>query len=290
MNAKRNALGKGLGALLENAGFNEKTGLPGADTPGAVSSLRIEQIDPNPFQPRDRFEETALSELADSIRQHGIIQPITVRNMANGRYQIISGERRWRASRMAGLDYIPAYTRIADDEGMLEMALVENIQRENLNPIEIALSFQRMVEELKLSVEDIASRAAKNRSTVVNYLRLLKLPTIIQAALREDKITMGHARAIIGVDKPDDQLAIFKHIMADNLSVRHVEGLVRKRKVRTAPAPSALSADYRTVRDRLADTYETKVELLARPNGSGKIIFNYYSTDDLNRLLDLLDA
>jgi len=290
MNAKRNALGKGLGALLDNAGFGEKTGLPGSDTPGAVSSLRIEQIDPNPFQPRDRFEETALAELAESIRQHGIIQPITVRNMADGRYQIISGERRWRASRMAGLDYIPAYTRIADDEGMLEMALVENIQRENLNPIEIALSFQRMTEELRLSVEDIAARAAKNRSTVINYLRLLKLPAIIQAALREDKISMGHARAIIGVDDPNDQLAIFKHIMADSLSVRHVEGLVRKRKVRPAHAPSVLAADYRTVRDRLADTYETKVELQARPNGSGKIIFNYYSTDDLNRLLDLLDA
>jgi ParB family chromosome partitioning protein len=282
MNAKRNALGKGLGALLDAAQKEP--------APGGAAEVPVDRIDPNPFQPRDRFEETALDELAESIRRHGIIQPVTLRQTGDGRYQLIAGERRWRAAQRAGLDRLPAYVRVANDESMLEMALVENIQRENLNPIEIALSFERMVSELNMTVETVAQRAAKDRTTVVNYLRLLKLPAIVQAALRENKLTMGHARALLGIDDPAAQMNLFQDILAGGLSVRNVEKSVRARKTRRPPQVADLPPDYRTVRDRLAGAYETRVELTVKPDGGGKIIFSYYSTDDLNRLLDLLDA
>ncbi len=294
MNPKKSALGKGLSALLDNS--FEETDMPEAGSvAGNVSSLPVGKIQPNPFQPRTDFDENAIRELAESIRQHGIIQPITVRAMGDGQFQIIAGERRWRASKLAGLDFVPAYTRVANDEGMLEMALVENIQRQDLNPIEIALSFQRLIDEAGLTTEQVAGKAGKDRTTVVNYLRLLKLPPLIQAAIREEKISMGHARAIINVEAVDLQLKIFKDIMAGNLSVRMAENMVRqgkgrkRRKAENKPVQS-LSPEYRNIQDRLSGTYETKVHLVNRPDGSGHIQISYYSTDDLNRLLDMLDA
>lgn len=294
MNAKRNALGKGLSALLEDSGtdINSGSGFSGSTAiVGAVASILMEKIEINPFQPRDHFDEESLNELAESIKQQGIIQPITVRKLGHDHYQIISGERRYRASKLAGLDYIPAYIRIANDQAMLEMALVENIQRENLNAIEIALSYKRLIDECKISPEELSIKVGKDRTTVTNYLRLLKLPPIIQAAIRDDKITMGHARAIVSVNDVAMQLKIFNDIMANNLSVRKVEGLVRtssKKKLQKTPIPP--SPEYKRIQDRLCDLYETKVEVKPDTKGSGKIVINYYSTDDLNRLLDMLDT
>lgn len=296
MNVKRNALGKGLSALLENTetDITAKTDFTGSTSiVGAVASLLIEKIETNPFQPRDHFEEQALNELADSIRQQGIIQPITVRKLGYDRYQIISGERRYRASKLARLDYIPAYIRIANDQSMLEMALVENIQRENLNAIEIAISYKRLMDECKISLEELSSKVGKDRTTVTNYLRLLKLPPIIQAAIRDSKITMGHARAIVSVDDVGMQLKIFNDIMANNLSVRKVEDLVRVKTKKTSKSTSTINssqAEYQKIQNRLCNLFETKVEVKPSQNGSGKIVINYFSVDDLNRLLDMLDT
>lgn len=296
MNAKRNALGRGLSALLENAGTDatSKPDITGTTAiVGSVASLLIEKIETNPFQPRDHFEEQALNELAESIKQQGIIQPITVRKLGYDRYQIISGERRFRASKLAGLDYIPAYIRIANDQSMLEMALVENIQRENLNAIEVAISYKRLMDECTVSLEELSIKVGKDRTTVTNYLRLLKLPPIIQAAIRDNKISMGHARAMVGVDDVSMQLKIFNDIMANNFSVRKVEALVRgtsKKNKKPASAKGNVQGEYKKIQDRLCDLYETKVELKANADGSGKISINYFSTDDLNRLLDMLDT
>lgn len=293
MNTKRNALGKGLSALLENtdSDITSKPDVTGTHSiVGAVASILITRIEPNPFQPRNHFDETALKELSDSIKQQGVIQPITVRKLGYDQYQIISGERRWRASRLAGLDYIPAYIRIANDEAMLEMALVENIQRENLNPIEIALSYHRLIEEIKLSVEQLAEKVGKDRSTIANYLRLLKLPPMIQSAIRDQKITMGHARAIINVNDVAMQLKIFNDIMSNSLSVRRVEELARTVSEKKQKHSTPLSPEYKRIQDRLSDLYETKVEVHPQKGGSGKITISYFSTEDLNRLLDMLDA
>lgn len=296
MNAKRNALGRGLSALLENAGTDttSKPDITGTTAiVGSVASLLIEKIETNPFQPRDHFEEQALNELAESIKQQGIIQPITVRKLGYDRYQIISGERRFRASKLAGLDYIPAYIRIANDQSMLEMALVENIQRENLNAIEVAISYKRLMDECTVSLEELSIKVGKDRTTVTNYLRLLKLPPIIQAAIRDNKISMGHARAIVGVDDVGMQLKIFNDIMANNFSVRKVEALVRgtsKKNKKPATGIGNAQGEYKRIQDRLCDLYETKVELKTNTDGSGKISINYFSTDDLNRLLDMLDT
>ncbi|MEO5572339.1 MAG: ParB/RepB/Spo0J family partition protein [Bacteroidia bacterium] len=297
MNSKRNALGKGLSALLENndSDYSSKSEISGSPAfAGAIASILTQKIETNPFQPRDYFNEQSLSELAESIKQHGVIQPITVRKLGHDQYQIISGERRFRATKLAGLDYIPAYVRIANDESMLEMALVENIHRDNLNAVEIAVSYKRLADECSLSQDELAKKVGKDRSTVTNYLRLLKLPPIIQAAIRDEKITMGHARAIISVDDVAMQLKIFNDIMIDNLSVRKVEDLVRgaskKAKKLSGKVNANLSADYQRIQDRLSDLYETKVEIKPAPNHSGKITINYYSVDDLNRLLDMLDT
>ncbi|MFN5885639.1 MAG: ParB/RepB/Spo0J family partition protein, partial [Bacteroidota bacterium] len=227
MNIKRNALGRGLSALLQDA-TTDITTTAGETAPvNAVSEILISQIQANPFQPRTDFEEEALNELAESIRIHGVIQPITVRKMGYDSYQIISGERRTRASLLAGLSKIPAYVRVANDQEMLEMALIENIQREELNPIEIALSYKRLIDECSLKQEEVAGRVSKNRTTVSNFLRLLKLPDNIQLALKEGKITMGHARAIISLDDPLKQQGVFEYMLNHDLSVRDVEGLVR---------------------------------------------------------------
>lgn len=295
---KKSALGKGLSALLSNAETDVTTGNDIAGTPavaGSVATIAIDKIETNPFQPRTDFEEHALKELSESIRQQGIIQPITVRKMGYDRYQIISGERRFRASKLAGLEVIPAYVRIANDQAMLEMALVENIQRENLNPIEIGISYKRLVDECNLSQEQLAEKVGKDRSTVTNYMRLLKLPPKIQAAIRDGQLSMGHARAIINVEDVAMQLKIYDDIVTNNLSVRKVEELVRmtsgKKGKGGRPGNSASNAyEYKNIQDRLASFYETKVELKPGAKGTGKIILSYYSTDDLNRLLDMLEG
>ncbi|MBK9047558.1 MAG: ParB/RepB/Spo0J family partition protein [Bacteroidetes bacterium] len=262
---------------------------------GSVANIAIDKIETNPFQPRTDFEETALRELSESIRQQGIIQPITVRKMGYDKYQIISGERRFRASKLAGLEIIPAYVRIANDQAMLEMALVENIQRENLNPIEIGISYKRLVDECNLSQEQLAEKVGKDRSTVTNYMRLLRLPPKIQAAIRDGQLSMGHARAIINVDDIGMQLKIYDDIITNNLSVRKVEELVRlttgKKGKGGRPGKDVGSDfEYKNIQDRLASFYETKVELKQGAKGTGKIILSYYSTDDLNRLLDILEG
>ncbi len=295
---KKSALGKGLGALLSHSDtdITSKSDITGtASVSGSVASISLEKIETNPFQPRTDFEVQALNELSESIRQQGIIQPITVRKLGYDRYQIISGERRFRASKLAGLEVIPAYIRIANDQAMLEMALVENIQRENLNPIEIGISYKRLIDECNLSQEELADKVGKDRSTVTNYMRLLKLPPKIQAAIRDGQLTMGHARAIINVDDIGVQLKIYDEIITNNLSVRKVEELVRlysgKKGKGGRPGKSeSLGYEYKNIQDRLAGFYETKVELKTGAKGTGKIVLSYYSVDDLNRLLDMLEG
>ncbi len=290
---KRNALGRGLSALLENpeTDVTSRASVSGGTAlAGSVSVLLLSHIEVNPFQPRTAFEPAALEELAGSIRQHGIIQPITVRKLGFDKYQIISGERRFRASQMAGLESIPAYIRIANDQGMLEMALVENIQRENLNALEVAIGYKRLIDECSLSQEELAVKVGKDRSTVTNYLRLLKLPPQIQKALMENVISMGHARAILAADEVTMQLKIFHDIVADKLSVRSTEALLKKPvRDQTKKNVSSLPFEYKRIQDQLARRYETRVELKPDKTGGGKIIMTYFSKDDFDRLLDLLD-
>lgn len=304
MSTKKSALGRGLGALLDGNNTNaapaenvvsSNEALAGQQKgiAGAVAQVPLNQIEANPFQPRTEFDETALKELAESIQMQGIIQPITVRKMGPDKYQIISGERRYKASRLAGLTSIPAYVRTANDQSMLEMALVENIQRENLNALEIAISYQRLIEECKLTQESLGERVGKERSTVTNYLRLLKLPPQIQFAIRDGRLTMGHARAILGVDDIGMQLKIFNDILENDLSVRKVEDLVRQNAPKKAgkkeKGKTQWDVEIRNLEDRLEHRYETKVEIKHKDNGNGQIIINYFSNDDLTRLMDLLD-
>ncbi len=295
-------LGKGLSALLDDteevkrADRQTQQELSGHEAPGSVNHIPVSQIEVNPFQPRADFDEQALDELAASIRLQGLIQPITIRKVTAGSYQLISGERRLRASKKAGLTAIPAYIRTANDQQMLEMALIENIQRENLNAIEVALSFQRMIEECNLKQEELGDRVSKNRSTVTNYLRLLKLPPAIQASIRDGQISMGHARALINIPEPDKQLFLHQEIISKGLSVRKVEELVRmlqetsqgRKKKTTGGKP--LSFQYQKIQDDLASKFATRVKLNVKGNkGTGLIEIPFTSEDDLNRILELLD-
>jgi ParB family transcriptional regulator, chromosome partitioning protein len=298
MSTKRNALGKGLSALLENASTDITTATrinsePGAIV-GAVANLPLSQIEANPFQPRSHFEEQALAELSDSIKQHGIIQPVTVRKMGYDRFQLISGERRFRASQLAGLETVPAYVRVANDQAMLEMALVENIQRENLDAIEIAISYKRLIDECSLTQEQLSEKVSKQRSTVTNYLRLLKLPAEVQLGIREKKISMGHARALINVDKADDMVDIYHRIMEEDLSVREVEELTRdKKKIEPRIKHKNLTGDldekYRDKLKSLSKQYNAKIELKSNNQGEGKLVIPFTNEDDLERILDALD-
>ncbi|HEY0055467.1 MAG TPA: ParB/RepB/Spo0J family partition protein, partial [Pedobacter sp.] len=261
--------------------------------PGQISHVRINEVEVNPFQPRTEFDKEALQELADSIKLQGLIQPITVRKVGSNAYQLISGERRLRASKLAGLTEVPAYIRTANDQQMLEMALIENIQRENLNSIEVALSFQRMLDECDLKQEELGDRVSKNRSTVTNYLRLLRLPPAIQASIRDSQITMGHAKAILGLEEVDKQLYVHKEIIKNGLSVRKTEELVRDihktglKKNGTKVEP--VSFEYRKIQDDLASKFATKVTLRVQQNGKGAIEIPFVSEDDLSRILELLD-
>lgn len=292
---RRNALGRGLGALLDDTPSTSEAdlGSPAKATPN-IDEIDIASIEVNPYQPRTHFDPEALEELAESIAVQGIIQPITVRKLSANQYQLISGERRLQASKLAGLKGIPAYVRVANDQQMLEMALIENIQRENLNAIEIALSYQRLLAECNLKQEELGDRVGKNRSTVNNYLRLLKLPPEIQVALRDSKITMGHARALISVDHVDHQLDIFQRIMQHDLSVRKVEELVRskgktdtKHKVEQ-DSNSASGKEIAMLQSKLASHFGTKVNVKST-GGKGEIKIPFLSIDDLNRILDILE-
>jgi len=297
-------LGKGLSALLDNSdevthrsADNKGVGdVKEQRIPATINPVHISQIAVNPFQPRTDFDEEALRELADSIRIQGLIQPITVRQTERGAYQLISGERRLRAAKLAGLVEIPAYIRMANDQQMLEMALIENIQRENLNAIEVALSFQRMIEECNLKQEELGERVSKNRSTVTNYLRLLKLPPVIQAAIRDGQLSMGHARALINIPEIDRQLYVFREIIKNGLSVRTTEELVRdiqqqaNRQTGKNAKTAALSFQYQKVEDDLASKFSTRVRLkVSDKKGKGAIEIPFHSEDDLNRILELLD-
>lgn len=286
---KRSALGRGLSALLEDAGTDITTGIAPAQVAGAVTTIAIDSIEINPFQPRTHFEQQALEELSASIKSLGVIQPITVRKMGYDKYQIISGERRYRASTLAGLKEIPAFIRIANDQSMLEMALVENIQREDLDAIEIAISYQRLVEEVKLTQEELSERVGKQRSTVANYLRLLKLPPEIQLAIRDKKITMGHARTLINIEDPAKQKEAFQQILDKELSVRDVEDYVRglkKQVKKTSPAPAfPLSFELQKVNEDLSRLLEAKVKLKTTRAGNGTITIQFNSEREMKNIL-----
>lgn len=305
MSTKRNALGRGLSALLENANTditskNKTEGEGEGKVVGAIALIEIASIETNPFQPRTNFEEEALNQLASSIKEHGIIQPVTVRKLGYDKYQLISGERRFRASQIAGLNSVPAYIRIANDQAMLEMALVENIQRENLDPIEVAISYKRLIDECSLTQEQLSQKVSKQRSTITNYLRLLKLPVEIQLALRNGDISMGHARALINIDDADKQLDIYNQIVAENLSVRDVEDLSRgvksektaaeKAGVDGKESKSGLTFEQKKFVDDLRAVFNTKVNISRENNGKGKIVIPFKSDNDLKRIIDLLDV
>ena len=298
MNNKRNALGRGLSALLESASTditsNIKSNNELGAVVGAVTNLPLLQIEVNPFQPRSHFEQQALTELVESIKLHGIIQPVTVRKMGYDRFQLISGERRFRASQLAGLETIPAYVRVANDQAMLEMALVENIQRENLDAIEIAITYKRLIEECSLTQEQLSEKVSKQRSTVTNYLRLLKLPPEVQLGIREKKISMGHARALINVEKAEDMVEIYHRIMEDDLSVRDVEELTRGKKkieprLKHKNLTGNLTEKYSDKLKSLSKQYNAKIELKSNVQGAGKIIIPFANEDDLDKIIDALD-
>ena len=292
-------IGKGLRSLLSNIDQDLKT------TEGSLKTKVVEQatamvrvplsdISVNPKQPRRDFDETALSELATSIKTHDIIQPLTVTKLPNGKYRLIAGERRFRASKIAGLKDVPVYIRQANDKELLELALLENLQREDLNAIEIGLSYKRMMEELDYTQEQVAERMGKERSTVTNYIRLLKLPPDIQMAVRINSITMGHARALVTIETVDKQLYIFNEIKSKQLSVRQTEELVRKMYKGNEPVKSAtkneLPPAYKKIEDNLASHFSTKVKMVHNKKGYGSITLEYYSLQELNKILDQMNV
>jgi ParB family transcriptional regulator, chromosome partitioning protein len=298
-NPKQNnkeALGKGIRSLLQNIDTDLKG--PGGTLKSGVAEavvnvlrISVDSIETNPKQPRRDFDEQALQELATSIKMHDLVQPITVSQLASGKYRLISGERRWRAAKIAGLKDIPAYLRQANDQELLELALLENLQREDLNAVEIALSYKRMMEELNYTQEQVAERMGKERSTVANYIRLLKLPPDIQVAVRKSEISMGHARALINVDTVDKQLYIFNEIKNRGLSVRQTEELVRNIYTSNLPVKDSIKASlppaYKKIEDTLASHFSTKVKLSHNnKKGQGSIQIEYYSIQELNKILD----
>ena len=293
---KKSALGRGLGALLEDSPAKHKSDdlLPEAVKTG-IFEIPLTQIQVNPYQPRVYFDKDALLELAESIKMQGIIQPITVRRLDSDEYQLISGERRFQASKLAGLTGIPAYVRTANDQQMLEMALIENIQRENLNALEIAQSYQRLLAECDLKQEELGDRVGKNRTTVNNYLRLLKLPPTIQAAIRDQKLSMGHARALINIENVDNQLAIFNKALEEELSVRRVEALVKAlsegkpEKIEKTELDPVKKYEINKLQQKLASHFGTKVALKTNSKNKGEIKIPFTSTSDLNRILEILD-
>lgn len=299
-NKKGKALGRGLSALLENESLSYENSYERAAKKsgqvGTIAEIKINQIVANPFQPRTHFEEQALKELSESIKVHGVIQPVAVRKVEDQSYQLISGERRFRASQLAGIDEIPAYVREADDQTMLEMALVENIQRENLDAIEVAISYQRLIDECNLTQEKLAEKVAKSRAAVTNYLRLLKLPVEVQYGIRDKKISMGHARALISIPKAEQQIELYNKTIDQGLSVRQVEQLakaLKEGKTNTSKKESlkkaALSFEQQKHLIDLHRILETKIDIKKDGDGKGKIAIPFNNDDDLTRILDLLN-
>jgi len=296
--SKKPALGRGLSALLENAATDITSNSIGEGTNnvvGSVSSILIEDIETNPFQPRTQFEKEALMDLSNSIKELGIIQPITVRKLGYGKYQLISGERRFRASQVAELKEIPAFIRVANDQEMLEMALVENIQRQDLDAIEVAFSYQKLIEECNLTQEQLSERVGKKRSTVANYLRLLKLPAEIQLSIRTKDVSMGHARALVNIDDEKKQLAISRRVVKEGLSVRQVEELVKGKKEdkelkisSKASSPTNLSFSQQKIKEDLTDFLKTEVTLNKNGKGKGKLVIPFKDENDLERIAELL--
>ena len=290
---KKTGLGRGLSAILESPETDiTSKDISGNYVAGAIANLPLGKIETNPFQPREDFDESALTELSQSILEQGIIQPLTVRKMGYDKYQLISGERRLRAARLAGIETVPCYIRVANDEQMLEWALIENIQRENLNAIEIAISYDRLIAECSLTQDELSKRVGKNRTTVTNYMRLLKLPAEVQAALRDGSISMGHARSLINVDDELKQLLITRKIIKEELSVREVEKLVRQLdKVVAAvsrPGKVALPLKYEVLKDSLQERLNRKIELNRNPKGKGSIVIPFVSDDDLQAIISKL--
>ena len=299
VNKKKEALGKGIRALLSD--MDEETEVLKISVKdedsiiNTVPRIPLDQIEVNPFQPRTDFNEEALLELSNSIKVHGVIQPITVRKISDKKYQLIAGERRLRASKLAGKQDIPAYVRTTNDQELVEIALIENIQREDLNAIEVALTYQRLIDEINLTHENLAERLGKERSTVTNYLRLLKLPPEVQTSLRDKSISMGHARSIISIPEVDKQLFVLKEVLNNELSVRKTEELVRslnqKKSDKKEPTKDTqLPVAYKNVEQRLMDRLETKVKIKKSKEDKGEIVIPFYSANDLSRLLELIEG
>ena len=290
MVSKKNALGKGLGALLENA-KTDITSKPGNETnaqAGLISRINISSITPNPFQPRIDFEKESLLELTDSIKEHGVIQPITVRKIGRDNFQIISGERRYQACKIAKISEIPCYIRIANDQEILEMAIVENIQRKNLNAIEIGLSYQRLIDECNLTHEQLSLKLSKNRSTISNFLRLLKLPLEVQKAIRDSKITMGHARALLSFNSEAEILTAFKKIISEDLSVRDAEKMNQKKKLSKEEKVILSSYELR-MQNNISFQLKSDVMIKKNTNGKGQLVISFKNQDQLNKILDNFD-
>ncbi len=293
MKTKKKALGRGLDAILQSP----ETDLRSKEIAqnyvvGAIANIDIDTIEANPFQPRNNFAETGMEELAHSIQEQGIVQPITVRKTGFNKFQLIAGERRLRAAKLAGLKEIPSYIRVANDEQMLEMALIENIHRKDLNPLEIAASYQRLVEECNLTHETLSDRVGKKRATITNYMRLLKLPAEIQIALRDEKISMGHARALINIMDTDNQLKLLRKIIQSGLSVRQVETLARSTKPNFTGVPSANTAIQTAIlpkQNLIASRLKAKVTIKINNKGKGNIVIPFGSTQELDRLVDELN-
>ena len=295
----RNVLGRGLDDIGNGRGLDALIDTGEVRTQGSsnLNEIALDQISPNPNQPRREFDEEAMQELANSIREIGIIQPVTLRQMEDGKYQIIAGERRWRAAQMAGLETIPAYIRTVKDETVMEMALVENIQREDLNAIEIALAYEHLVETTGMTQEKISERVGKSRTAVTNYMRLLKLPAQVQMALKNKEIDMGHARALLSIDSPSVQIKLFKEIQKNGYSVRKVEELVHmlksgedvqtaKKKIQTG---NQLPEEFNILKERLASFFQTKVQMTCSPKGKGKISSPFANEEELERIMNALD-
>ncbi|MBR6962674.1 MAG: ParB/RepB/Spo0J family partition protein [Prevotella sp.] len=295
----KTALGRGLDEIGEGRGLDALIDTSNVRTQGSstISEIAIDQIEANPNQPRREFDPTAMQELANSIGQLGIVQPITLRQVADNRYQIVAGERRWRASQMAGLTTIPAYIKTINDENIMEMALVENIQREDLNAIEIALAYQQLMEKSGMTQEKMSERVGKSRSAVTNYLRLLKLPAQVQMALQKKEIDMGHARALLAIDSPSLQIKLFREIQKNNYSVRKVEEMVQMLKngsdveagKKKIAAKSQLPEEFTALRNHLSDFFQTKVQMNCTAKGKGKITIPFANEEELERIMNIFD-
>ncbi len=288
---KKAALGRGLSAILESPETDiTSKDISGNYVVGAIAEIELDKIEVNPFQPRKEFDQKALQELAKSIQEQGIIQPVSVRKLGYDRYQLISGERRFRASQLAGLKKIPAYIRLANDEQMLEMALIENIHREELNAWEIAVSYQRLLEEVKLTQEDLSHKIGKDRSTISNYLRILKVSPKVQLAIKSEKISMGHARAILSIKNFEEQDVILQKILDEHLSVRQVENLIQKKKEKRTSKTTykKLPEKYRLIKDNLSHHLQTKVDINLTKPGRGKISIPFTNEKQLEEIIKIL--